>query len=1292
MNWTNKITHRAIRALRSGLFAILGATVTVSEAALLSLSDTPLFLTTAVEPNVLLTYDDSGSMAWGFLPDIVGYDVDGANVGDDTTMDGRSNRRASCSSVWNKAYYNPNTTYLPPLKADGTPLNANAANSDAEGNSTFGAAFTDGHHAGTNYTYTFYGPPADVTVTTPSPTVNLAGDYQVTWNNFANGWGPQVAACGTGTTAGQAAFYYRYNTSAACPANPTTAPLDACFTLVQHGAGAGAWTATEQRNFANWYSYYRTRDMAAKTAAGRAFALLANNVRVAGQHLNEPSTPATGTGIRFTNVATDILMRRFCNDPSNTDPLCANGSTDRDKFFTRLYNSKPRTGGTPLRQAMQRAGQHFELGPTATNNPYLDTPGDTSTSERSCRQNYHILMTDGYWNGDAGVTGNIDGTSQTFGDSTTYTAPRSPYSDNWSDTLADNAFYYWYRDLRTETNMPNNVSKRCRTINTTPTSTQGPCDPVNNYWDPRNDPANWQHLVTYTIGFGIDGTLPETTLTYNSSITWPDPTLATAASTGERLDDLWHAAINSRGQYFKATNPESLTNAFTSIINSISEQTSSSSAVALNSGALTSTTFVYQSRFNPRDWSGQLLAYGISASTGELNANPTWDAGNELNKASSGEFNARMVITYKPSTGAGIPFRWSNLDTVQQTELNKHPLTLAPDALGSSRLNYLRGDASNEGTAPSNFRPRKRNCGSAVAPSDCPASTNTGVLGDIINSAPVYVGKPPFNYPDTLEAPVPTTAQKYSEFKTANSGRDPIIYVGANDGMLHGFNANTGVEKLAYVPSTVYRNLSRLTGSPYTHTSFVDGSPVVSDVFINGAWRTILVSGLRGGGPRNLGNQGVFALDITNPSNFIENNVNADAISLWEFNDSHSADLGNVYGDPVIAKMNNGKWAVIVPGGYNNDQADGNQGDGSAALYILFIEDGADGTWSAGDFIKIDTGVGSTSPAVANGLASPAAVDVNGDYKVDYIYAGDLRGNMWRFDVSSATETTWDNATKRKVIFEAKIGAGASAVVQPITSRPQVAPHPAGYAGNIVYFGTGKYIETSDAAAAASAPTQTFYAFWDDYTSANTSGIATPTRANLLEQTVTGTTTSNGAEYRAISNNNMVWRVDSSSPSGSDIGWYIDLPTNGELVAADPLLLDNRIIFTTIVPSNDPCVSAGYGWLMELNATNGGRLASSPFDVNGDGVFSDADFIPSTGGSGAAGGKRFDGIPSGPAVLIGGSPAATPTCTGPKCKEQKLISTTADPTKQASEQKLIRGQENNPTECYFCRSSWRQIR
>lgn len=1202
MNRNLDIDHRGTRYLNALLAIALGAALSVVHAAPLNILDTPLYLSTPVGPNVVLTFDDSGSMNWAFLGDEVGFGDADPTHNNPAGLDGSPR---GCAHNINKVYFDPAITYNPPLKADGTPYP----------NSSFTGAYINGYNTGAG-------------------TVNLATSYQAKWDPTGT-WLSTTATCGL--TSPTAAFYYLYNSACGNQYN------DACYTLVQHN-NPTAWSATQQQNFANWYSYYSTRNLMAKTAIGRAFANFPSTVRVAGQHLNNTSA-GTGTSIKFTT--TIGTMTQFCDNSSGTVAGCPTGSTARTNFYTRIYNT-PASGGTPLVAAMQRAGNYFK---STTNGAYRDDPSSATSPERSCRQNFQVMLTDGYWNSGTGAAitpTNVDGTNETLGDGTAYTVPNHPYSDSWSNTLADNSFNAWYQDLRTD--LPNIVPPHWG-------------ESTHNIWNPVNDPATWQHLVTFTIGLGIDGTLTNDTATttnlVNGSTSWPQPCDGCG---GENIDDLWHAALDSRGQYFKAGNPEQLSAAFNTIVQNVVDRMSSASTVALNTATLTGNNYVYQSRFNSGSWSGQLLAYYISPTTGNISTTPSWDAGVVLNGQdySSG----RSIITYKPSTNVGIPFRWpsnpsapgpAELDVSQSSALNLNPNTNVADTQGPARLNYIRGDASNENTGNS-YRVRTRTCGITT----CPAGTNTGWLGDTVDSAPIYVGTSPFDYLDTMES------QPYSTFRTSTASRQPIVYVGANDGMLHGFDAATGTEKLAYIPGAVYSNLSQLTATPYSHRYYVDGNPVPGDVFINGAWHTILVGGLRKGG------QGIYALDITNPGSFSEGN--AGNLVLWEFTDKNDADLGYTFSEPVIAKMHNGKWAVILGNGYNNTVADGAASTtGHAVLYILFIEPGMTG-WSSSSFVKIDTGVGTTT--TPNGLASPAAVDVDGDNVVDYIYTGDLQGNMWKFDVTAAATSSWTSASNRSVVYVAK---DASGVLQPITTRPQIGRMPVGQPGYVIYFGTGRYLDSLDASTATSSSVQTFYGVWDS------GPVSNPTRTNLLQQTVVSTQTVSGSDYRVISNNPMTWKT--TAGSSGYVGWYIDLPTTGERSVTDSILRDGRIIFTTLIPSGDPCTAGGDGWLMELDSSNGGRLATTPFDVNGDNSFTSADLLTiGSGGSttqASAGGQKFTGIPSSPTILVGGNPASSPGCTGAKCQEQKLI---------GSSDATIKGVAENPSNCNYCRASWRQIR
>jgi len=1250
MNRKNEPEHRIRRALRTLLFAVLATVATTSEAALLNLADAPLYLSTPVEPNIILTFDDSGSMAWGYLGDSVGA---------------YSNYKRGCAAAFNGVAYNPSITYTVPVANDGTPLFTGS------NVTSFTHAFVNGYYP----TGQWLDLSSSTLASSQSSTTSGTG-YRVKWTTSSTGASiSSTAACTTGNNLGQPAFYFLYDTTlSGCTGSITN---ESCYKKVTVSATSGPGGTDERQNFANWFSYYSTRNLMAKTAAGRAFSRFGSNVRVTGQHLNN-TTAGSGSTIKFTTTIT--TLKEFTG-------------SDRTDFFTRLYNT-PAANSTPLRQAVQRAGNYLSGSTSQTNGSYRDNPSAPLSSvapvnqERSCRQNFQVVITDGFWNGTAGVSTNVDGSSATFPDGTayspgagpTYAPPYAVYADSTSATLADNTFYYWSNDLRTD--LTNNVPAH---LDDTSTGTSA----TNKYWNPRNDPATWQHLVTYTIGLGLVGTLDfNNPATYSGllagTISWP----AAVGDTATAVDDLWHAAIDSRGRYFSAGNPDAVVSAFNAIVNEVLSKTASSASASMNTASVSSSSVIYQSIYNSGTWEGQLLAYPFNTATGAFDTTAAWDAGAKLNNqdglALSGA-DVRQIVTAKPSTGKGIKFRWpanpaapglNELDLAQVTALDYNPVTAATDTQGSARLDYLRGDASNEGTG-NNYRPRTRSGCSGTC-------TSTGVLGDTVDSAPVLVGAPSFYYPDNLESSTPTAAQKYSVFASTWANRTPMIYVGANDGMLHGFDATVGTagsgkERIAYVPSSVYSSLSALTNPSYTHKFYVDGNAISGDAYLGSTygWRTLLVGGLRKGG------QGMYALDITDPSQFQESN--AANLLLWEFTDANDADLGYTYSDPVIVKThNNGEWAVIFGNGYNNTAPDGHASTtGDAVLYVLFIEQGADGTWAPGDFVKIDTGVGtSTDPSgKPNGLASPAVVDVDGDLIADYVYAGDLQGNMWRFDITSATDSSWTSASSRTVIYQARDALNNP---QPITTKPAIGFQPAGLSPQngapvslMIYFGTGKYLETGDASTVG-ATTQTFYGIWDG------SGYANPNRSMLLQQTTTSSQTSLGINYRVTSNNPMVWKVGSTPPSPSYVGWYMDLPTTGERIAVNPVLLPDRIEFASAIPSDDPCVPNGSGWLFELDPASGGRLDSSPFDVNGDGVINANDGWSLGGGSSGTtppSAVQTNGMPSSPTTLLG-NPAigGTGACGGGyQCTAVSGANGTLEFMKQSGL-------------CNMCRASWRQLK
>ncbi|MBY4948873.1 hypothetical protein K6V92_19870 [Cupriavidus respiraculi] len=693
-----------------------------------------------------------------------------------------------------------------------------------------------------------------------------------------------------------------------------------------------------------------------------------------------------------------------------------------------------------------------------------------------------------------------------------------------------------------------------------------------------------------------------------------------AAEWDARLADGTGGSDGLPDTYFYANNPaalsSSLERAFLSIL-----QTSSASSVATNSSSLKTGTMTYQARFNGVDWSGQLLAHLVEADGTPRNP-AEWDAGELLNRIAPG---SRQILSFDNISGNGIAFRWDALPASYKAHLNR------ADAQGSRRLDYLRGDHGNEGTAVNRFRVRAKT-----------------VLGDIVNSNPQYVGAPAAGWVDT----------DYATFVRDRRGRTPMLYVGANDGMLHGFVAagpDAGKEKFAYVPSVMYPQLAYLTDQSYAHAYYVDGTAVVNDARINGNWTTVLVGTLGAGGA------GVFALDVSDPDQVTEGNAATKV--LWEFTNQADPDLGYTFGQASIVKLRDGRWAAIFGNGYNSTAVNP-AASGEAYLYVVFLDRAANRkTWVAGtDYLKIPTGAG--TQANPNGLAQvfPADVDVKADGITDIVYAGDLQGNVWKFDMRHASAAGWGVGTARTHLFRATDPSGN---VQPITTSVDVLRNPAG--GYNVLFGTGRYVDTADP---GDMSVQTLYGIWDR----DIAGLAPMTRSALVQQTILREATVNGDVYRVTSDHTVAY-----SASGAK-GWFMDLvtPPNaqrlGERVAYNPLIRGSRVVFTTLVPSLNSCDNGGYSNLMELDARSGGRLLVTPFDVNGDGIFDSRDLIDDgTGRMVPVSGVRTRvGIVPTPTVLDCGQGKECKFLTGSSGNQQTITESAGKPKGRISWREILR--------------------
>ena len=1098
-----------------------------ASATLVGLADVPMDVQEGVSPNILLTVDDSGSMSWSFIPDSVYSSYDQAR---------------GASSDYNAMYYNPKVRYVPGVDENGASL----------GNASFTAAWDNGYNQSSTCT------------------VNLSSNYKPSWyygDNCDSTTDTTEFASNEPSGANGAAYYYVYDSS---NQSGCTTSNNACYDakIITSGntfkggpnrtdcADSSACTYDEEKqNFANWYSYYRKRTLLAKNAAGRAFAQITGNIRAAHQTIN--------------NDKTISLFNTFTGTP-------------RKDFFDWLYAIPETYQGTPLRKALANGGEEFTK--SGKDSPYAKEPGVTDTPEYTCRQNFQVLLTDGYWNGSDPTTpsiSNFDNNTHSLPETTfgvsSYTAT-TPYKDTNSKYLADYAMYYWATDLRST--LTNNVPTYIKDGS----SDYNKDGKVNNddfFWNPVNDPATWQHMVSFTIGLGIDGTLPFNDTTYGELID------GTKSWGSDHVDDLWHAAINSRGEYFSAKNPTELVSAFSDVLNKIEARTGSSSAPAPSAPNYQSGTKIYQPVYNSSDWSGDLRRFDVTdLSTVEWNAR---DILNTQNYSTS-----RHIITYDPAAGKGIPFLYSSLNASQQTQLKNADV-----------VNYIRGDRSNEKSKGGSFRNRSY------------------VLGDIVDSAPVFVGPPNRLFPDALE----DTSKPYTGFATTYKDREPIVWVGANDGMLHGFDADTGKEELGFVPTKVFDNLPSLTSTTYSHKFFVDGSPTERDVFMNGNWHTVLVGGL------NRGGQEIYALDVTNPAKFTEGN--ASSLVLWEFTDANDPDLGYTYSAPQIAKTNDttssgsgtGKWMAFFGNGYNNTENDDTNGyctdsdsstpcpvssTGNAVLYIVDVKDGS-------IIKKLDTGIGMdqdpTGQHRPNGLSTVALVDADGNYTVDYVYAGDLFGNLWKFDVTDSNPANWTIAKSGVTPTPLFIATDPDGNVQPITTAPVVGPH-ATQLGFMINFGTGKYLGLGDL---VDTSVQTFYGIWDreEATTSITKIERKYTQAQSILETVTNQFTDFSA--RISSSTQVNWYTGSGLPTDNTtfLGWHMDLVDEsgthaGERVISDPQRRQNRVIFVTNIPSSDPCMAGGSSWIMELNASTGQRLNVTPFDYNNDGYINDDDLVNST--------------------------------------------------------------------------------
>lgn len=1039
-------------------------TPTITQACL---ANQPIQSASSVKPNVMFILDNSGSMGFDYMPD-------------SATSTGNCRKNYQ----YNTIYYNPNFNYTAAV-----PRNAMNVSMGSQS-----------------------WPSAQTNPFASTATVNLSTSFQ---------------AHSLDTL--QAAYYYKYSgtiTPGVCPTTGTWTKVTVSATscTVSGDVKSCPTGADERVNFANWYSYYRTRMHMMKSGMATAFATIDDQFRVGFHTINNPAS--TGTSGGSLNI---------------TDFSGGGTGTPKGNWYAMLFKMAP-GGGTPLQQALHRVGQYYSGSPAANSG----LSGDPL--QYSCQKNYAILSTDGGWNGANTGLGNWDKTVPAAmpvrSGSTTYDAtatgltqgaqmPRPYYEGSTanSDTLADVAMYYWIRDLRTSGTLG---------VNNVPTSPA--------------DLAYWQHMNTYTIGLGLDGHLnypDDFDGLVSGAKNWPVTPSGGNTNTNDisKFDDLWHAAVNGRGQYYKATDPTTLANSLNSALLAISATPS------YGVGPTSSTNnfrppdqddfTTYVTSYKVSDWTGDVNKYKLDRTTGLQTGASLWSASKRLDlKVNPGQtaavdasaYMSRNIVT-RHTDGTPIAFTYADLSTAQQTALcYKITPGIGPCIAGDASLvNYLRGDGAYEGNyGVGGARYRNRH--------DTTEKTyhKRNLLGPSINAQPVYVAVESRTYQDA-------TDPGYSTFRNGTKTRNKVLYVPANDGMVHAFDAATGDELWAYIPSFLIaqtndengkeKGLRALSyqhgGAPaYVQHYYIDATPELAAVDFNRAgvdiatlpantasdWRNILVGGLGKGG------KGYYALDVTTPATTLEQ---AKTKVLWEFpsaSDSSHADvitggqMGYSYGKPIIAKTLKHGWVVIVSSGHNNT-------DNYGYIFILNPK--------TGKLLETLTTKSLATPRLAHGMAHLRFIANSSNKYVNEVYAGDLYGSLWRFDLNATPP-----APQISQLF-------TSSSATPISAEVDMAID-----GNTgvrwIFFGTGQYLDIGDRSTTA---TQYLVALRD--------GTANSTK-----------TWSSPANFASLTTVANLTTGLSAIPA---TGWKYVLTTSKERVAVKPITDLQTVVFISTIPTDDAC-------------------------------------------------------------------------------------------------------------------------
>lgn len=913
---------------------------------------------------------------------------------------------------------------------------------------------------------------------------------------------------------------------------------------------ASVCTITEERqNIANWRAFHRTRQLAARTGSTEAFA-------------NVPTTFRLSYATIFaTAPASFPVIQEF--------PLA------RDNFYSWI-NGLGVGGVTPLRSAIDSAGRYYSQ--TSNTGPWGSRPWDTSSSEHtaaqvSCRRNFAIMVTDGEWNGGVPTTAavrlDVDGVngpsiSPHPNGATFEYVPRA--SDlrsrgkadriggtNFADTLADVGMYYWVNDLRPD--LTNNVSPGGQT-----------------------DPAFWQHMSVYTAAFGVSGLLNPAQIAEArlGARNWVNTQPVNLSA--NTIDDLVHTAHNTGGRFLELTDADSFTNELGKAISEIADQQFSQAGVAASAVSLSAGTKKFVPTYNAAGWWGNMRALNLDARGAETGL--AWEVVQTINGKPTGVTtipapNSREIHTFVSNVALNpvIPFTPLALATNGLIANNaaSNTSTLMINTTNSDLVNYLRGVRTKEGEALDDLRKRET------------------ILGDIANSTPAFVK----DFTDVSYSNLPAAfpgASNWNTYATGKSSREGLLFVGANDGMVHVFREGTnaatqGAEILAFVPRSILGKLHLLARKPYTHQYYVDGPMSQHDAYITAprnnasgtrtGWYNV-VAGTSGAGARN-----VFMMNASDGASMTYRNY------MWEVNHQTSGfqNLGNVLTPVQMGVTENGNWVAI----FNN----GPYGtDGRAYLFVVNLTTGA--------LIRAIP----TDTLASNGLGGVRLTrDARG--VIQGAYAGDLQGRMWRFDLSASSSASWF-ASRLYTAYE----PGGGTVTQAITAAPSIFKRNDSKTGYLVTFGTGKLYDNTDQ---TNTSVQTVYGIWDNtefngLTAANgIDGRTLLVQTSIVEVTNTGTVTFGQGSFNKLYDTTQTRNINWDT----DRGWYMNLTQAlGQRLIYPVENIAGAVRIDTVAPrlnqqSCDASSSIGFNFVIAPLA--GKCYNQAIFDTNNDGRVNSSD-------------------------------------------------------------------------------------